>query len=303
MQRAQHLLDLLARAHLVQPVNPGRYGMHDLLRTYATYLTGIEDCEKERWTPLTRLFDHYLATAGAAMDTLVPAEQHRRPRIRPPATPSPPGADTAAARVWLDTERITLTTVSAYTSARGWPGHTTGLATILFRYLEVGGHYPEAVAIHTHALHAARKAGDSAGEAHALTRLGVVYWRQGRYGKAAEHHQQALTLCRQIGHRGGEAEALNGIGGALHTTGQLREACIRHTTALTLASQIGDPYEQARAHDGLGHIHHATGDYGHARHHWRETLALYTDLGVPEADDIPAHLTALDQATDGDTEE
>ena len=154
LEQAQHLLDLLARAHLIRPTSPGRYGMHDLLRAYATYRAGIEDSEAERWVARTRLFDHYLATAAAAMDILVPAERHRRPRVPPSATPSPPVADPATTRAWLDAERVALTTVCAYTAAHGRPGHTTGLAGILFRYLEVGGHYPNAVAIHTHALHA-----------------------------------------------------------------------------------------------------------------------------------------------------
>ncbi|MDQ3275250.1 MAG: hypothetical protein M3Q39_09560 [Actinomycetota bacterium] len=57
---------------------------------------------------------------------------------------------------------------------------------------------------------------------------------------------------------------------------------------------LGDRYEQARAHDGLAHTHHATGDPDQARHHWCEALALYTDLGVPDADDVQAYLTALD---------
>jgi len=40
---ARQLLDLLARAHLIQPArrypaDTGRYGMHDLLRAYATQL-------------------------------------------------------------------------------------------------------------------------------------------------------------------------------------------------------------------------------------------------------------------------
>ncbi|MGH3937962.1 MAG: helix-turn-helix domain-containing protein [Pseudonocardiaceae bacterium] len=86
--QAQHLLDLLARAHLIAPTSPGRYGMHDLLRAYAIHLATVEDCEQDRRAALTRLFDHYLATAAAAMDTVIPAEQHRRPRIPPPATPA-----------------------------------------------------------------------------------------------------------------------------------------------------------------------------------------------------------------------
>ena len=32
VEQAQHLLGLLARAHLIGPTAPGRYGMHDLLR-------------------------------------------------------------------------------------------------------------------------------------------------------------------------------------------------------------------------------------------------------------------------------
>jgi len=418
VEQIQQLLDLLARAHLVQPASAGRYGMHDLLRAYATYLAGLEDTEEERRAALTRLFDHYLSTAGIAMDTLVPAETHRRPRVPPPGTPAPPVADPAAARAWLDAERVTLTTVCAHTASRGWPGHTTGLGTTLFRYLEGGGHYPDALTISTHALHAARHTGDRAGEAHTLTNLGAiygrqggyqqaaehlqqalalfrrigdragevrvvdnlgaVYQRQGRYEQAAEHHQQALTLAREIGHRVGEAyaldnlgtvlqrqgrhhhaaehhqraldlfrqigdrageayaltnlgdvyhrqgqyeqaaehhqqaialfretghqagevEALNSVGETHHATGQLRKAVIQHTAALTLATQISDRYELARAHNGLAHTHHTTGDLDQARHHWHEALALYTDLDVPDADDVHAHLTALDQAAD-----
>ncbi len=462
LEQAQHLLDLLARAHLVQPTSPARYGMHDLLRGYATHLATVEDSEQERWVALTRLFDHYLATAGAAMDALHPAETHRRPRIGPPATPSPPVAEPPPARAWLDTERVTLTAVCAHTAARGWPGHTTGLASTLFRYLDIGGHYPDAVAIHAHALRAAHHSGDRAAEAHALTSLGAVYWRQGRYrraaehhqlalalfceigdqagearaldylgavyrrqgyyrraaehhqqalilfreighrtgeadaldnlgaayrwqgyyrraaehhqqalilfreighrsgeadaldnlgtvywrqghygraaehhqqalalfreigyrageadaldnlglvysqqghyGRAAEHHQQALALFREIGYRDGEAMALNGIGEIHHATGHHHQAHTHHTAALTLAIQTGDRYEQARAHNGLAHTHHASGDPDQARHDWSEALALYTDLGVPEADDVRAHLTALDQATGDDNE-
>ena len=39
---------------------------------------------------LTRLFDYYLHTAAAAMDTLFPAELHRRPRIPRNCQPGPP---------------------------------------------------------------------------------------------------------------------------------------------------------------------------------------------------------------------
>jgi len=423
LEQAQHLLDLLARAHLIGPTSPGRYGMHDLLRAYATDHTTAEDSEDDRQRALTRLFDHYLATAGAAMDTLVPAEQPRRPAISPSATPSPLLADPTVARAWLDAERVTLTAVTAHTAFRGWPGYTTRLATTLYRYLDTGGHYPEALAIHTNARHAARHTSDWPAEAHALGSLGAIYLRQGRYAQATDHLQQALTLAREIGdrsgearpltnlgvvyrrrgcseqavdcfqqsltlfreigdqpgearalcnlgtvylrqgryqqanddlqqaltlfreighqpgeadalcnlgivhfrqgyyqqaanhlqqaltlfreigHQPGEAMALNGVGETHHANGHTEQAHADHTTALTLATQIGERYEQARAHNGLAHTHHATGELDQARHHWHEALTLYTDLGVPDVDDIHAHLTALDQATGDDNED
>jgi transcriptional regulator with XRE-family HTH domain len=86
--QARTALDALARAHLVQPAGPGRYGLHDLLRAYARELADAGDGEAEQDAALTRLFDHYLHAASIAMDALYPAERDRRPRIRPPATRS-----------------------------------------------------------------------------------------------------------------------------------------------------------------------------------------------------------------------
>ncbi|MGH3898786.1 MAG: ATP-binding protein, partial [Pseudonocardiaceae bacterium] len=212
LDQAQQMVDLLARARLTRDPRPGRYGMHDLLRAYATHLADVEDSEADRHAALTRLFDHYLATAAAAMDTLVPAEQHRRPRVPPPAIPTPPMPDPATARAWLDAERTTLTAASAYSAAYGWPGHTTRLATTLFRYLAVGGHISDGLTIHTYALRVARHTGEPAAEVNALLNLGHIYWKQGHYQQAAERLQQALTLTREIGDRLGEARALNNLG-------------------------------------------------------------------------------------------
>jgi len=279
VEQAQHLLDQLARAHLIGPTSPGRYGMHDLLRAYATHLAGTEDSEAERWVALTRLFDHYLGTAAAAMDIMVPAERHRRPHVPPPATPSPPVGDPATARAWLDAERVTLTTVCAYTAAHGRPGHTTGLAGILFRYLEVGGHYPNAVAIHTHALHAARDTGDRTGEAYALTNLGAVYWRQGHYQGATDRLQQALTLFREIGDRSGEARALGNLGDVYGWQGHYGQAVEHHQQALTMFVASDDQIGEARALDHLGFVYQRLGRYGQAAEHHQQALTLFRAIG------------------------
>ncbi|HZA18574.1 MAG TPA: tetratricopeptide repeat protein, partial [Pseudonocardiaceae bacterium] len=279
LDQAQQMVDLLTRAHLIQVTRPGHYGMHDLLRAYAAWLTDVEDSQAEQRAGLTRLFDYYLATAAAAMDTLIPAEQHRRPRIAPPDTPIPPMPDRATARAWLDTERVNLAAVSAYTAARSWPGHTTRLSTTLYRYLDASGHFPDGLTIHTHALHAARHTGEPTAEADALLNLGHIYWQQGHYGQAADHLQQALTLASQIGDRVGETNALLNLGIVDRRQGHYQQAAGHCQQALTLASEIGDRHGEANALDNLGTIYQRQGHYQQAADHHQQALALFREIG------------------------
>jgi hypothetical protein len=63
--------------------------------------------------------------------------------------------------------------------------------------------------------------------------------------------------------------------------------------ACSARSAIGNKDEQARAHNGLGQAHHAIGDPGQACHHCQEALALYAELGAPEADQVRDQLTVV----------
>jgi tetratricopeptide (TPR) repeat protein len=276
LKRAQHLLDLLARGHLIQLTRSTRHGMHDLLHAYATYLAAEEDPEPERRAALTRLFDHYLCTAAAAVETLIPTSQDRPP---PQTAPTPSVADPTTARAWLDAERATLVTVTAYTAAHGWPGHTTRLATTLYCYLENGGHYLDALAILTHACHAARHTSDPSAEARTLTNLGLVYFWQARYQQAAEHHQQALALCREIGDRAGEADALTRLGLVYQQQGSYQQATEHHQQALALFREIGHRDGEANVLDDIGVAYWHQGRYGHALEHLEQALALFREIG------------------------
>ena len=277
--QAQQIVDLLARAHLIQAPRPGRYGMHDLLRAYATHLATVEDSKANREAALTRLFDHYLATTATAMDILIPAERHRRPRIRPPATPTPPMPDPATARAWLDAERANLVAVTAYTAARGWSGHTVRLSTSLYRYLVVGGHFSDGLTIHTYALHAARHAGEPAGEADALNNLGRIYRQQGHYRQAADHLQQALTIAREISDRVGEVRAMSTLGTVYHRQGHYRQVTDHLQQALTLARELGDRVGEAYALLDLGTVYRDQGHYRQAADHLQQALTLARELG------------------------
>jgi DNA-binding SARP family transcriptional activator len=183
--RARQLLDVLARAHLVQRTPADRYTLHDLLRAYAVDLAAADD-EGDRHTALTRLFDAWLAIAGTAIDTLYPAERHRRPRVSVPDTPAPPIVDAPTAQAWLDAERANLVAFVVHHATHGWPSHAVRLTITLLRYLESGGHHAEATTMHAHARTAAQQIGDAAAEAHLLTNVAVVDAQQGHYEQAAD---------------------------------------------------------------------------------------------------------------------
>ncbi|WP_371656632.1 MULTISPECIES: tetratricopeptide repeat protein [unclassified Streptomyces] len=276
--RAARTLALLARAHLLQPARPGRFGTHDLLRAYAYRLARTHDSEADRQAALTRLFDHYLSTAAAAMDALYPAERHHRPTVAPPAYAPPIADDPDAARAWLDTERPTLAAICAVAADRGSPGHAVRLAALLFRHLDAG-HHTEALEIHRHALSAAEATGDLRGQAHALTNLGVAHWRLADAGPAADHLVRALGLHRRTEDRKGQARTLSNLGNLHWRLGRLRDAARDHQQALTLYRETGDQVGQARTLTNLGNVCLRLGQYEEAADHQRKALALHDLTG------------------------
>jgi DNA-binding SARP family transcriptional activator/tetratricopeptide (TPR) repeat protein/transcriptional regulator with XRE-family HTH domain len=281
VQRARRTLSQLASAHLVQPAGPDRYGLHDLLRAYALELGGSHDTSGERRAALTRLFDYYLYAAATAMDALHPAESRIRPRIPAPATPVPPLADPPAARAWLDTELATLVVMAAHTAEHGWPSHATRLAATLSSYLIVSGHYPDAVPLYASARNAARRTGDRAAEARALTGFGLVDLRQGRCPQATSHFQQALILYREAGERAGETRALGNLGLAEFQQGRCQDAIGHLEQALALSRETGNQTEIARWLTNLGFFALNLGRFEEATGRLEQAAALYRESRDP----------------------
>src|SRR5262249_13602936 len=179
-----------------------------------------------------------------------PAERRGGPRGSSGSS-IPLMADAAAALAWLDAERPNLVAVCAYTAAEGWPGHTIWLSTILFRYLDAGAHFPDALSIRADARTAASRTGDAAAEAYAYANLGVVHMRQGRYEQAAERYQEALGKFSQTGDRVGEARTLTHLGLVNWRQGRYDEAAARHRQAPPRHRGTGQPGGRASA---LSHL-------------------------------------------------
>jgi len=276
--QADQILGALARACMIQSAGPVRYGMHDLLRGYARELAAADGAQAQRQA-LTTLFDYYLYAAATAMDTLFPAERHRRPRIPAPACPVPALTGETEARAWLDAERENLVAVTVHLAEHGWPGHAVQLAATLYRYLDTGGHFAEAVTVHSRACRAARSVGDQVAKAHALHNLGAVDLRLGRYPQGTASIGQALGLLRATGDRPGQARALANLGIAALLQGHSQQAVDHFTESLALYRETGDRTGQARALGNLGFAALRQGQYGQAARDLGESLALCREIG------------------------
>jgi tetratricopeptide (TPR) repeat protein len=274
---ATHLHQLRSD-HLLQPGTAGRYTFHDLIRAYAASRAHDQDRPAERRAALTRLFDHYLATAATAANILYPAEAHKRPQAPAAATPTPPLTNPETALGWMDTQRTTLVAVAAHTAIHGWPTHTTRLSRTLFRYL-AGGHHTDALTVHGHAHHAARQVGDPIGQAHTLTDLGVTHWLLGRLGAADEHIEQALTLFRQADDPAGQARTLNNLGSIAQQAGRFRLAAERYAQALTLHRHNADRAGEALVLANLGYVEGRLGRYRPAVDLFAQALTLHRQTG------------------------
>jgi tetratricopeptide (TPR) repeat protein len=272
-------LDQLADAHLVDQHQPGRYHMHDLLRLHAAGLAAKQESPGDRQSALTRLFDHYLGTATAAMNTLHPGERQSLSQAVPADALTSPVSDSGAALAWLNAERPNLVAVCAYTASHGWPSHTVGLGAALWRYLDRGGHYLDARTIHSHARQAAHHIRDDAGEARALTNLGLVHWRKGDYEQATEHFQQALVLSRLIGDQLSAARALTNLGMLYAAQGKYAKAADHLEPALTRFQTIGNSVGEAGTHNNLGLVYLRQGRYVQAEEHFEQTLAHSRKIG------------------------
>ncbi len=154
-----------------------------------------------------------------------------------------------------------------------------------------GGQLAQAAAYYQQALTTSRRINHPAGVADGLHSLGEVSLRQGDYQQAVGHLSQALALYRHNGDLHGEIITLRSLAEGLRQAGQPDAARAELATALQLAADTGNTYLQAAAHRDLADNHHVVGQAEQARHHWQQALALYTQLGALEADQVRSRLT------------
>jgi DNA-binding SARP family transcriptional activator/tetratricopeptide (TPR) repeat protein len=318
-ERETHgVLAVLADASLIDRTPGGRYGMHDLVRAYATTVAD-ELSTKVREAALQRVLDFYTQTAFAADRLLNP---HRSLAQLDPPTPGVDHIDfpdVQTAWGWFDAENACLLAAQHLAATLSWHVTVWWLAWAMDTFVFRRGQRRDRLAVWLAAADAATRVSNPTARTNAHRALGRCYADLGRHEDAVDHLRQALTLAehrhdpvqqahthfalartwelhgddrqalehvrsalaihRSLDEPVWVAEALNGVGWYAARLGEYDTARENCREALALLREHHNPDGEANTLDSLGYIDHQSGRHHQAVDHYEQALAVYRDLG------------------------
>jgi DNA-binding SARP family transcriptional activator len=279
LQEAAVQLDALHGEGLLTETGHRRYGMHDLIRSYARDLAAT-DPPGSRQQALDRLLDYYQHTAALAEKLLArQASTRPAPALQeiPDAVPGLTG--TTRALAWARAERAILIACLDQVTAAGQHARVVALTAATASLLRLDGPWTSAITRHAAAVQAARHLGDRLAQANALNDLGDARYLTGDHRGAARALEQALDISRDTGDRLGQRNALTILGRVRRLTGDYHGAAQAGEEALSISRDIGDRLGQGNALTYLGNVRRLTGDYRGAARALEQALGFYRDLG------------------------
>ncbi|HKS48954.1 MAG TPA: tetratricopeptide repeat protein [Amycolatopsis sp.] len=277
--RVSALLTELTQANLIVEHTPGRYALHDLLRTYATELAHHVDPDERRRAATHRLLDHYLHTAHTADLLLSRARDPITLALPQPGVTVDHPADQRQALAWFTTERRGLLATFDHAAATGFDTHNWQLAWILWTFLERQGHWHDLAAAGSAAVTAARQLADPAAQARAHLTLAGVHTRYlDRIDDAHTNLRHALDLSTKAGDPALEAHTHFNLSLVRERQGRHTEALHHARQALGLFQAAGHRWGHARAVNRTGWCHVLLGDHQQALTACRQSLTLHQEL-------------------------
>ncbi len=146
--------------------------------------------------------------------------------------------------------------------------------------------FEDAITRYEQALRLWQEAGDRAGEAEALSRIGWMHDRMNRWEEAVDLSMRAASLYRQIGGEDGQAGALNRAGRLLIRLSRSEEALALLEEAVRLFRSTLDPDGEASALANLVNVHLWSGRFLEAAEVYEQLLSVSRRIGDPLGETI-----------------
>ncbi len=315
---AERLLEGLVDEHLLEQPVAGRYRFHDLIRQHAHAVALTEESDAARQAALHRVVGFFLHTAYRATRLLDQQHPSIDVGMAPPECLPLVLTGEAETMAWFDANHQNVLTARAIAEEQGWHTAVWQLAWTLDNYHYRRGHLHDNITSWRAGLAAAERLGDTAVQARAHRRLGLVYAPLGQATEALYHLRRSLALSMRVGDVLGEAgahfvlalawtqqhddrralhHAINAkdlyrrlespkwevrslsMIGACHTRlGHYEDARCHCEAALDLSRRQKDVFGEADSLESLGAIAHATGQHAEALDHYGQALAYWHDL-------------------------
>jgi len=278
--RVRMLLAELARAHLLTEHAPGRYACHDLLRAYAAELAQAHEPRDARDAATLRLLDHYLHTGHGAAVLLDPYDDPLTLARAAPQTVTEEFSTAADAMAWLAAERAGILAAVRLAAATGFETHAWQLAWAVSAFLLRSAAWDELARAERTALEAALRAGDIAGQGHALHGLARGHARSGQFAEAYPCFQDALRHFAATGDHVSQAHVHASLAWVAERQQRPADALGHSLAALDLHHAAGRPGPgEVMALNDVGYCHALLGNYAEAVAYCERALAATQELG------------------------
>jgi len=203
------------------------------------------------------------------------------------------GLSGASQQSWLRMladEHANLAAALEYAISRRQPDAAHRLASALWRYWEINGHFDEGRQWLRRVLELDPPA-SPATRGRAVKAAGNLARDQGDLTAAMRYHQQAHALFTQAADRGGLAAVLNNMGAIEVDKGNTAAAVSYFEASLECFTELNDQWGVARAQGNLAYALRTSTRYSDAEQYARMSLQAFESMG--EADGIGRSLTTL----------
>jgi tetratricopeptide (TPR) repeat protein len=278
LRDAQLALDEIEAGCLIEKRAAHRYGMHDLLRHFASERAGEEETEARLGEAFDRLLDWYRLRVDVAARVLYPET------LRLPTTAAPPTAavfdDRRQALAWLDEELENLVAVMVHAGRHRPQPAAWSLADALRGYFVLRFRPQEWRTVAEAGLRVAEQHSDGLAQGAMRHSLGVAQVVRGEHAAAEQNLVEALALYRAAGWADGSTAILICLGGLYFHEGRLDEASRALEEALSLAARHDLPSREAAALGDLGEVYRDRGLLHRAHDHQVRTAQRCKELGM-----------------------
>jgi DNA-binding SARP family transcriptional activator/tetratricopeptide (TPR) repeat protein len=298
---SEESIESLIDAQLVQSAGRdglGRmvYRVHDLVGVFGRERAEAEDSRPERTAAVRRVLGGWLwlieqISRDAPSGTISPRDAYRQAVPFDPALAAPFLADPLA---WFEAEQDVLVAGverAAALDLADLAGELTsalsGSLFVMFNRLQAWSRTLAA------AIAAARRAGDTHGEARLLAELGELKLAEDRFAEARECLIQALAMFRENGDRQGELSALASLGAACREVGEFAEALGFLADAYRTAVQLGDDAGIGQVTRLRGSVWLELGDFAEAASDLELSLTAYRRASSRRGEALTLRTTSL----------